>query len=64
MSKAEAVILLLFGIILPSWDVASDLLLSFSFISSKPCSMTWNDYIRDYKSGIEPITNQEIGMSF
>ena len=61
MPIVEALVLILFGIVLPSWDVGSDIAFSHSFLSTKPCNFTWEYYIRDYKDGIEPPVNQTIG---
>ena len=59
MPKVEALVLILFGIVLPTLDVGSDIKLSHSFLIQK-CS-TWEDYVRDYKDGVEPPVNQTIG---
>ena len=59
MPKVEALVLILFGIVLPTLDVGSDIAFSHSFLSRKLC--TWEDYVRDYKDGIEPPVNQTIG---
>ena len=47
MPIVEAIVLLIFGIILPSWDVGSDIAFSHSFLSTKPCNFTWVDYVRN-----------------
>ena len=59
MPKVEALVLILFGIVLPTWDVGSDIAFSRSFLIQK-CP-TWEDYVRDYKDGVEPPVNQSIG---
>ena len=59
MSIVEALILVLFGIALPTWDVGSDINFSRSFLMQKCYS--WADYVRDYKNGLEPHVNQSIG---
>ena len=59
MPIVEAVVLILFGIVLPTWDVGSDIALSHSFLSRKLCN--WEEYIIGYKDGIEPSVNQSIG---
>ena len=61
MPIVEAIVLLIFGIVLPSWDVGSDIALSHSFLSTEPCNLTWEEYVRDYKDGVEPPVNQTIG---
>ena len=59
MSIVEAIVAIIFGMVLPTWDVYSDIALSHSFISRKVC--TWEDYVREYKDGVEPPVNQTIG---
>ena len=61
MPIVEALVLILFGIVLPTWDVGSDIALSHSFLSTKPCFLPWEEYVRDYKNGVEPPVNQNIG---
>ena len=62
MPIVEAFVLLIFGIILPTWDIGSDITLSHSFLSTKPpCNFTWEYYIREYRKGVEPPVNQNIG---
>ena len=56
----EALVLFAIGIALPTWDVGSDITLSYSFLVERNCT-TWEDYVRDYKDGIEPPVNQTIG---
>ena len=51
----------MFGIVLPTWDVGSDIALSYSYFCTKVC--TWDDYIWDYKNGVKPPVNQNIGES-
>ena len=59
MSIVEALVLLVFGIVLPTLDVGSDIALSRSFLIQK-CP-TWEDYVKDHKNGVEPPVNQDIG---
>ena len=61
MTIIEALVLVLFGIVLPTWDVGSDIALSYSFISTKQCDLTWEEYVREYRNGIEPLVVQNIG---
>ena len=61
MTIVEALVLVLFGIVLPTWDVGSDIALSYSFISTKQCDLTWEEYVREYRNGIEPLVVQNIG---
>ena len=51
----------MFGIVLPTWDVGSDIALSYSYFCTKVC--TWDDYIWDYKNGVKPPVDQNIGES-
>ena len=64
MPIVEAIVLLIFGIVLPTLDVGSDIKLSHSFLSTKVCNLTWEEYVRDYKDGIEPPINQTIGKAY
>ena len=61
MQIVEALVLFVFGILLPTWDVGSDVALSHSFITTKICELTWREYVRDYRNGVEPPVNQNIG---
>ena len=63
MQIVEALVLFVFGILLPTWDVGSDVALSHSFITTKICELTWREYVRDYRNGVEPPVNQSIGKS-
>ena len=51
MPAIEALILFLFGIALPTWEVGSDIALAHSFFSKKPC--TWEDYVGDHKNDVD-----------
>ena len=72
MPIAEALVLVVFGIALPTWDVGSDIALSHSFFSKKPCNITlqggWEYYVREHLNGIEPpfdnATGKLISISF
>ena len=59
MPFMEAIVLSMFGIILPTWDVWSDVSLSYKMMVPKICS--WDDYVENYFNGIEPSYNFEIG---
>ena len=59
MPIVEAIFLFAFGVLLPTLDVGSDIKLSRSFLTQK-CT-TWEDYVRDYRNGVEPPVNQKIG---
>ena len=59
MPFMEAMVLSMFGIILPTWDVWSDVSLSYKMMVPKICS--WDDYVENYFNGIEPSYNFEIG---
>ena len=72
MPIVEALVLVVFGIALPTWDVGSDIALSHSLFSKKPCNITrqggWEYYVREYHNGIEPpidnVTGKSILISF
>ena len=52
MPWSAAIIMLLFGILLPSWDVFSDLLFTYNLFIPKKClAYTSQDYIDDFYSG-------------
>ena len=59
MPFMEAIVLFMFGIILPTWDVWSDVSLSYKMMVTKICS--WDDYVENFFNGIEPTYNFEIG---
>ena len=59
MPLMEAIVLSMFGIILPTWDVWSDVSLSYKMMVTKICS--WDDYVENFFNGIEPTYNFEIG---
>ena len=61
MPIVEALVLFAFGVVLPTWDVGSDITLSRSFLSAKECNFTWEYHIREYRNGAEPPVNQSIG---
>ena len=46
MSIIDALVLFVFGFVLPTWDVCSDIALANSFFIKKPCG--WENYILDY----------------
>ena len=60
MPIGDALILVFFGILLPSWDVYSDIALSYTLITPKVCS--WDGYVKLYKNGIEPAIDPERGI--
>ena len=60
MPVGDALILVFFGILLPSWDVYSDIALSYTLITPKVCS--WDGYVKLYKNGIEPAIDPERGI--
>ena len=72
MPIVEALVLVVFGIALPTWDVGSDIALSHSLFSKKPCNITrqggWEYYVREHLNGIEPpfdnATGKLISISF
>lgn len=59
MPVGDALILVFFGIFLPSWDVYSDIALSYTLITPKVCS--WDLYVKIYKDGIEPKIDHKRG---
>ena len=61
MSITDALILIAFGIILPTWDVASDIAFSHSFLSIKPCDMqyAYSHYIINHDK--RTLTNKDTG---
>ena len=59
MQIVEAIVLLAFGIALPTWDVGSDIALSYSFIVQK-CT-TWEEYVWYKLNGTKPPSYQNIG---
>ena len=73
MPIVEALVLVVFGIALPTSDVGSDITLSHSFFSKKPCGIIsdwkfvgdwkggWEYYVREYLNGIEPPIDNATG---
>ena len=53
MSIIDALLLVVFGIVLPIWDVGSDIALAQTFFSKKPC--TWENYIIHYNNIIDEV---------
>ena len=65
--------MVVFGIALPTSDVGSDITLSHSFFSKKPCGIIsdwkfvgdwkggWEYYVREYLNGIEPPIDNATG---
>ena len=60
MPVGDALILVFFGIFLASWDVYSDIALSYTLMTPKVCS--WDGYVKLYKNGIEPVIDPERGI--
>ena len=60
MTFLVALTLWIFSILLPTWDVASDISLSYTLMIPKICS--WKDYVEQYMGGKLPPLNFEIGM--
>ena len=55
MKLTDACLLILFGIILPSWDVSSDVVFSYKMIVPKKCNLTWEDYGLNHGTGMHPF---------
>ena len=61
MPIIQAILAFLFGIVLPTCDIFTDMRLSMILIRPKNCSFTWKHYLHEFKNGTEPLKNQEIG---
>ena len=59
MSILEALIMVTLGISLPTWDVGSDIALSYSLIFAK--CMTFENYVSEYYDGSLAPVNHTIG---
>ena len=66
MKLTDACLLILFGIILPSWDVSSDVLFSYKMIVPKKCNLTWEDYDLNHEIGMDHsnISSGKMWFSF
>ena len=61
MPIIEALVLTVFGLVLPSLDTGSDVAFSISHsFFAKKCPI-WEDYVRDQKNGVERSVDENIG---
>ena len=61
MPFVQAIMSFLFGIVLPTCDIFTDMRLSMILLQPKNCSFTWNHYLQEFKNGTEPHINKKIG---
>ena len=61
MPFVQAIMSFLFGIVLPTCDIFTDMRLSMILLQPKNCSFTWNHYLQEFKNGTEPLKNKKIG---
>ena len=61
MPILQAMMSFLFGIVLPTCDIFTDMRLSMTLLQPKNCSFTWNVYLQKFKNGTEPHIIKEIG---
>ena len=61
MPFVQAIMSFLFGIVLPTCDIFTDMRLSMILLQPKNCSFTWNHYLQEFKNGTEPLIIDEIG---